>query len=58
MFDDAVVTDAAVDQAVLNSDCDVAYELVAGPRWISRLDDGWRPDELVEAGGEVVCETG
>ena len=56
VFADAESTTAAADDEVLAGECDIPYAVIAGPRWISRLDDGWGSDALIEAGGEVICE--
>lgn len=57
VFEDAASTTTRAEDDPSSSDCDVAYSVVVGPRWISKLDGGARADELAAAGGTVVCES-
>ena len=57
VFEDAASTTSRAKDDPASSDCDVAYSVVVGPRWISKLDGGSRVDELAAAGGTVVCES-
>ncbi|GAA1732111.1 hypothetical protein [Aeromicrobium alkaliterrae] len=54
VYDDP--SDAEGAASAEENDCDVPYDVVAGPRWVSRLTDGWGTNDLLEVGGELVCE--
>ena len=51
-------TEAAAERAAEPDydECESSYARVAGHRWVSLLDDGVGADDLVDAGGELVCE--
>ena len=50
-------TEAAAERAAEPDydECESPYSRVAAHRWVSLLDNGVGEDELIEAGGELVC---